>query len=187
MNDYDVFARFYDLDTAESDADLPFWVSLARRTGGPILEVASGTGRVLLPLAEAGFDVVGIDISPEMLSIARDKVAAAGVASRVELIQADALEFQHGRTFPLAIVALNSFGHFLEDGEPEVALERIRSHLQPNGIVALDLTNPVPGAFGETTGVVIHDYTRDGPSDRWKTVKLRSQTLDQSPEAKEGG
>ncbi len=178
MSDYDIFARFYDLDTAESDGDLPFWLSLARRTGGPILEVACGTGRVLVPLAEAGYDVVGIDISPKMLDVARQKIANAGLHGRVELIQGDALDLRLDRRFPLAIVALNSFGHFLEPGEPELALERIRDHLRPGGLVALDLTNPVPGAFGETTGVVIHDYTREGPEPDWTTVKLRSQALD---------
>jgi SAM-dependent methyltransferase len=178
VSEYDVFARFYDLDTAESNADLPFWVGLARRTSGPILEVACGTGRVLVPLAEAGFDVVGVDVSPAMLAIARQKIAKAGVNKRVELVQVDALELQLRRQFPLAIVALNSFGHFLGEDAPVQALARIREHLRPDGIVALDLTNPTPGAFGETTGVVIHDYTRAGPEPSWTTVKLRSQALD---------
>jgi SAM-dependent methyltransferase len=175
---YDRFARFYDLDTAESDADLPFWLNLARRTGGPILEVACGTGRVMLPLARAGYDVVGVDVSPAMLAIAREKLGRAGLSERTELVQTDALELRLGRQFPLAIVALNSFGHFLEEGEPEQALVRIREHLRPGGLVALDLTNPTPGAFGETSGVVIHDYSRAGPDPGWTTVKLRSQALD---------
>lgn len=178
MSSYDVFAQFYDLDTEEIQDDLPFWVSLARRTGGPVLEVACGTGRVLVPVAAAGFDVVGVDVSPAMLAIAREKVATARVTQRVELVQADALRLALGREFPLAIVALNSFGHFSEDGEPELALDRLREHLRPGGLLALDLTNPVPGAFGETTGVVIHDYTRPGPRPGWQTVKLRSQALD---------
>jgi SAM-dependent methyltransferase len=178
MSEYDAFARFYDLDTAESNADLPFWVSLARRTGGPILEIACGTGRVLVPLAQAGFDVVGVDVSPAMLAIARQKVTSAGVSNRVELVQEDALDLRLRRQYSLAIVALNSFGHFLEPRAPEQALERIREHLRPSGVVALDLTNPTPGAFGETSGVVIHDYTRAGPQPGWTTVKLRSQALD---------
>jgi SAM-dependent methyltransferase len=178
VSEYDQFARFYDLDTAESNADLPFWLNLAKRTSGPVLEIACGTGRVMLPLARAGFDVVGVDVSSAMLAIARDKVANASVAQRIELIQANVLELHLGRPFPLAVVALNSFGHFLEAGEPERALERIREHLRPNGLIALDLTNPTPGAFGDTTGVVIHDYTRPGPEPGWTTVKLRSQALD---------
>ncbi len=178
MSSYDVFARFYDLDTEEITADIPFWISLARRTGGPVLELGCGTGRVLVPLAQAGFSVVGIDLSPAMLEVAQTKVQAAGVGHRVELIQADALSLNLGRRFPLALVALNSFGHFVEPGEPEQALDRVCAHLTADGILALDLTNPVPGAFGETTGVVLHDYTRPGPTPGWQTIKLRSQALD---------
>jgi SAM-dependent methyltransferase len=178
VSNYDVFARFYDLDTAEVVDDLPFWLALARRTGGPVLEIGCGTGRVLIPLAEAGLDVVGVDISPAMLAIARDKVFGAGVAAKVELIQADALRLQLGRTFPCAFIALNSFGHFVEPGEPEIALARLRHHLEPGGMLALDLPNPMPGAFGDTSGVLIHDYTRPGPSSERHTVKLRSQAID---------
>jgi SAM-dependent methyltransferase len=178
MVTYDVFARYYDIETRDIVDDLPFWVSLARRTGGPVLEVACGTGRVFAPLAEAGFDVVGVDISPAMLAVARDRIADRCIGQSVELIEADALELNLGRRFPLAIIALNSFGHFYEPGDPERALDRLSEHLLPGGLLALDLPNPVPGAFGDTTGVVLHDYTRPGPRVDWQTVKLRSQSLD---------
>src|SRR5204863_9443703 len=135
-------------------------------------------GRVFAPLAEAGFDVVGVDISPAMLAVARTRIANRGIGSLVELIEADALVLNLGRRFPLAIIALNSFGHFFEDGAPQQALDRLSDHLLPGGLLALDLTNPVPGAFGDTTGVVQHDYTRPGPRANWQTVKLRSQSLD---------
>src|SRR5215467_6151990 len=151
MSSYDAFARFYDLDTEGITADLPFWVSLARRTGGPVLEVACGTGRVLVPLARAGFSVVGVDLSAAMLGVARDKIARAGLNRKVELA---------------------------EPGAPERALERIRAHLALEGVLALDLPNPVPGAFGDTGGLLIHEYTRDGPTPGWRTTKLRSQELD---------
>ncbi len=172
---FDVFARFYDLDTEGLNADLTFWLQLARRTGGPVLEVGCGTGRVLIPLAEAGFSVVGIDVSPAMLAVAREKVKARGLDERVDLVECNALDLNLGRTFPLVFMALNSFGHFAEPGEPERALERMRAHLEPGGLLALDLTNPTPGAFGETTGLLIHEYTRPGPCPGWQTVKLRSQ------------
>jgi SAM-dependent methyltransferase len=178
VSSFDPFARFYDLDTEGLDADLAFWIQLARRTGGPVLEIGCGTGRVLLPLARAGFSVVGVDVSPAMLAIAREKVAVARLGKQVELVQADALDLHLNRLFPLVFVALNSFGHFAEPGEPARALESMRAHLEPGGLVALDLTNPTPGAFGETNGLVIHEYTRPGPTPGWQTVKLRSQWQD---------
>lgn len=136
MSTYDVFARFYDLDTEGFDADLPFWVNLARRTGGPILEVGCGTGRVLLPLARAGLSVVGVDVSPSMLAIAHDKIAQAGQSTRITLVEADALTLQLKRRFNLAFIALNSFGHFFEPGAAERVLERINANLVPNGLLA---------------------------------------------------
>ena len=179
MSTYDVFARFYDLDTEGFDADLPFWVNLARRTGGPILEVGCGTGRVLLPLARAGLSVVGVDVSPSMLAIAHDKIAQAGQSTRITLVEADALTLQLKRRFNLAFIALNSFGHFFEPGAAERVLERINANLVPNGLLALDLPNPTHGVFGETTGVLLHEYIRPGPTPGWQTVKLRSQQLNQ--------
>ena len=178
MTPYDTFARFYDIETADIVADLPFWLSLARRTGGPILEVACGTGRVFVPLAEAGFDVVGVDISPAMLEVGRAKLRERNLAERVDLILADALDLALGQRFPLAIIALNSFGHFYQEGEPERALDRLSEHLAPGGLLALDLPNPTPGAFGDTTGLLLHDYTRVGPEPSSQLVKLRSQSLD---------
>ncbi|MGH2460764.1 MAG: class I SAM-dependent methyltransferase [Chloroflexota bacterium] len=178
MSAYDAFARFYDLDLEGCEDDLTFWVQLARRTGGPLLEIGCGTGRVALALAKAGFSVVGVDVSPAMLAVARDKVAAAGVARRVELVRADALDLKLDRRFPLAFVALNSFGHFSESDEPARALERIGEHLEPGGLLALDLTNPTPDAFGDGNGLMIHEYTRAGPRPGWQTVKLRSQRHD---------
>lgn len=178
MTPYDAFARFYDLDTETIVEDLPFWLNLARRSGGPILEIAAGTGRVLLPLARAGYSVVGVDISPAMLDVARTKVAAAGLKAKVDLVLADALDLGLDRRFKLAFVALNSFGHFAEPGEPEGALQRMHDHLDRGGFLALDLPNPGPGAFGDTSGLVWHEYTREGPRPGWKTVKLRSQVTD---------
>jgi SAM-dependent methyltransferase len=113
-----------------------------------------------------------------MLAVARAKVDAAGVADRVRLVHANALDLDLKQTFSLALVALNSFGHFAEPGEPERVLDRLRQHLDPGGSLALDLTNPTPGAFGNTEGLVIHDYTRPGPRPEWQTVKFRSQWQD---------
>jgi len=176
---YEPFARFYDLDTQEHDADLPFWINLARRTGGPILEIGAGTGRVLIPLAEAGFSVVGVDSSPSMLAVAREKISTAKLSKKISLVEADARDLQLNRRFPLAFVALNTFGHFSEPGEPERVLERLRAHLAPGALLALDLPNPTAGAFGDTNGLLFHEYTRPGPTSDSQTVKLRSQLLDE--------
>src|SRR5438874_377731 len=79
---YAALARFYDLDHAGFADDLDFWRNLARQIGGPVLEVGCGSGRVLLPLARAGFEVVGIDTSAPMLDRLKARLHAEPAAAR---------------------------------------------------------------------------------------------------------
>ncbi len=80
MSEYDPFAPIYDQWSEHMTEDVPFYVDLAREADGPIAELAVGTGRVAIPVArETGKRVVGIDLSPAMLAIARERAAEAGV------------------------------------------------------------------------------------------------------------
>jgi ubiquinone/menaquinone biosynthesis C-methylase UbiE len=83
------FARLY--DAFPFTDDLAFYAGLAGTQGGPVLELGCGSGRVLVPLARAGHHVVGVDTSPHMLALAREKLAteAPEVAARARLVQAD--------------------------------------------------------------------------------------------------
>ena len=98
------FARLYDAFIFEDD--LPFYLDLAKAQGQRVLEVACGSGRVVVPLARAGFDVVGVDVSRSMLALAREKLDAEGLAGRAELLEADMRRFDlepPWRDFDLAI------------------------------------------------------------------------------------
>jgi SAM-dependent methyltransferase len=75
----DALARLYDLDLGDDAGDLDLYLALAQRTGGPILELAVGTGRLAVPIAAAGYAVTGVDLDPAMLDRARARAAAAGV------------------------------------------------------------------------------------------------------------
>ena len=75
---YQTIAPWYDLEFARFDADLELYLGYAGIVGGPILEPACGTGRLLVPLAEAGYSVLGVDSSPAMIEQARRRIAAAG-------------------------------------------------------------------------------------------------------------
>src|SRR5689334_13447124 len=88
-DDYDRFAPFYDLEFAEFDDDLRLYFAFAEHSGGPILELGCGTGRLVVPLAEAGYDVTGVDLSPAMLALATETVERAGVANSVTLLEDD--------------------------------------------------------------------------------------------------
>ncbi len=133
--------------------DVAFFEHLAQETGGPVLELACGTGRVALTLAEAGLDVTGLDRSEPMLALAREKLAAAPreVAERLTLVHGDMATFDLGRTFGLVVIAFRSFQSLLTPELQASCLRAAHAHLRPGGLLALDLFDPLldkcaPGA-----------------------------------------
>jgi SAM-dependent methyltransferase len=157
MSQFDAFARYYDADYGAIDDDLPFYRELARRAGGPVLEVMCGSGRLLLPLARAGLRLAGLDVSGAMLKLARERLAAAGLGERVELLEADIREQAPRGSFGLAIVAINSFMHLASPADQLAALARIHAALRPGGLLAIDLFNPDPRALAEQRGALVLD------------------------------
>jgi SAM-dependent methyltransferase len=154
-------ARLY--DAFPFDADLPFYLHLAKETGGRVLEVACGTGRLLVPLARAGFDVTGLDRSPHMLEVVREKLAAAGpeVAGRVRLIEGDMRSFAVDGPFDLAILPVKSFAYLVERADQQSALRCIAAHLCPGGAFALDLLHPRPEWLAQPPGSLRNDLTHE--------------------------
>jgi ubiquinone/menaquinone biosynthesis C-methylase UbiE len=132
--------------------DARFYLDLARRAGGEVLEIAVGTGRVALQLAAAGMRVTGVDASDAMLAIAAEKTAGAGVADRVRLERADMRTFRlAGAEFALAIVPFRAFQVLLTPEDQLATLAAIRRHLRPDGCLVLHLFDPnlrllLPGA-----------------------------------------
>ena len=139
--------------------DLPLYVELAQTQGGAVLELCCGSGRLLVPLAEAGQRLVGVDASGPMLAIARRKLAAAGpaVAGRARLVQADLREFRLDQQFDLVLIAVKSFAYLTERAEQLAALRRVYEHLRPGGLLALDLLHPRPDWLARADGSVWQD------------------------------
>ena len=137
-------ARIYDLISAPYDEDLGWYRELAAEAGDRVLELACGSGRVLVPLARAGCSVVGVDVSPPMLALARERLAAAGpeVAGRVRLVESAMGALALDEQFDLAIIAARSFAYLLTREDQQRALRTIAAHLRPGGLLALDLLNP---------------------------------------------
>lgn len=140
-NPFDRLARYYDWEHDDYDADIPLYLDFARRTGGPVLEVACGTGRLMVPLLEQGLRVVGVDNSGPMLERARQVIGRAGLASRATLHEADVRQLDLRERFRLAILGLDSFGLLPTIDDQVDALVRIRRHLEPDGLLVLDLSN----------------------------------------------
>jgi SAM-dependent methyltransferase len=141
-------------DRPVTRGDAGFYLDLARRSGGEVLEIGVGTGRVALQLAAAGVRVTGVDASAAMLAIAAEKAAGAGVADRLRLECADMRTFDlAGEKFALAIVPFRAFQVLLSPEDQLAALASIRRHLRPSGFLALHLFDPdlrllLPGASG---------------------------------------
>lgn len=140
---YLVEAELYDVFWAGlNDLDLPFYRSLTEELGGPLLELACGTGRVLLPCTPAAGSAVGVDWSESMLEQARARATAEGFDATVELVPGDMRGIRLGRTFPLVIMAGQPLWHLPTDDEWLAALRTAREHLAPGGRFAAGL--PVP-------------------------------------------
>lgn len=123
---------------------MQYYVSLATRHGGPVLEYGVGNGRVALPVSRHGIDVTGIDHSRPMLDDLRDCLSreTPDVRRRVKLRLGDMRRVRLGRRFPLVISPFNVALHLYTRQDVERFLARVRSHLTPRGLFALDLSVP---------------------------------------------
>jgi SAM-dependent methyltransferase len=115
-----------------------FYRELARHTGGPILDLACGTGRITVPLAREGHRVVGLDVSPAMLRKAQVKAGCL----EVQFVQGDMRDFDLKQRFPLIIVSCNSLAHLTTNADLQKALSAVRKHLTRKGVFAFDIINP---------------------------------------------
>jgi len=145
MSLYDECTELYELFYGNIKTDIPFYLGYAQQKGSPVLEIACGTGRVLIPLAEAGYEVWGIDFSSKMLAKAQQKTSALpeNVGKKVHLVQADMRNFNLDIRFPLALIPFRSFLLLLTVEDQIQTLENIRKHLKDDGILIIDLSNPL--------------------------------------------
>src|SRR5919107_5348662 len=118
-----------------SGTGVAFYSALAWEAGGPVLEIACGTGRVAIPIARQGFAVTGLDVVPGMLERARGK--AAGLPIR--WVEGDARAFDLGdERFRLIFLTGNAFQAFLTNADQEALLGRVRTHLHDEGFFAFE-------------------------------------------------
>lgn len=168
----DYLAEFYDHVVPYRDRqDVDFFVDMARESGGPVLEVGCGTGRVLIPTARAGFTITGLDLSRPMLDVCRSRLAAeaADVQARVTLVESDMRNYDLGQQFALVTTPFRSFQHMITVDDQLASLACMHRHLKVGGRLVLDLFNPsLPylvdesrlGEFGEEPEFTMPDGRR---------------------------
>jgi SAM-dependent methyltransferase len=154
--------ELYDLLFDSLDFDLAYWVETARTAGGPVLELGCGTGRVLLPVAQAGIEIDGLDAAPAMIARLKTKAAAADLALRAEV--ADMRSFEMGRSYKLAFCAFNGFAHCETVADQLACLRATHRHLEPGGALVLHMSYPGPAYWAEPEGraVLEHEVVRPG-------------------------
>lgn len=175
-DEYAAIADVYDLWSADMAADVPYYVAEAVASRGPVLEVGVGTGRVAIAIAEAGIEVVGIDVSEAMLERARTRVAKADVTNLVELVVADMRTADLGRTFPLAVLPYRVLAHALTTEDLLATLRTVRRHLEPNGRIVLSIA--VPRAEDLAADDALHFEGRFDLDDGSRAVLWRSSTYE---------
>ena len=180
-------ARLYDIDLVDDPGDLDLYVALARRTGGPILELGVGTGRLAVPLAAEGYHVTGIDVDPAVLARARLRAAGRGAdtSSRLELVEADLVGLRpDGQPrFRLAFIALNSLMLLGSWRDQRAAIGVLAEHLAPGGVAAADVWLPDADDLARFDGRLILEYPRTDPETGRLVTKIAAASHDAATQA----
>lgn len=189
----DELARYYDLDLLDDPGDLELYLALAARTGGPVLELAAGTGRLAVPLAASGLAVTALDLDPRMLSRAADRWAERGGRSAtrrrtgsraqpgrgsLDLVEADLVEADLGRRFGLVLLGLNSLLLLADAERQAAALVSIARHLRNDGLAVVDVWLPGPDDLALYDGRLILEWVRDDPQRGEQVAKQGSARYD---------
>jgi SAM-dependent methyltransferase len=137
-------AAYYTKTYARRSYDVAFYLRLARAIGGPVLEYGIGNGRVAIPIARSGIEVVGVDLSKPMLQSLERRLEdePPAVRARVRAVQGDMREVDLRRRFPLIIAPFNTILHLYRRIELEQFLSRVKRHLLPGGRFVFDYSTP---------------------------------------------
>ena len=140
----------YDLVVGGLDYDFAFYLGLAKAARGPVLDVACGTGRIMLPCLQAGVDIEGLDLFPPMLARLREKAGALGFSPRLH--EGNMAGFQLPRRYALIMISFNAFVHNLTTDDQLACLRSCREHLQPGGLLVFDTAFPGQQWIGAPSG-----------------------------------
>jgi ubiquinone/menaquinone biosynthesis C-methylase UbiE len=164
----------YDVVTPSAhQGDIEWYCGKAQGSGGPVLELGAGTGRVTLAVAAAGIPIHALDSDRAMLQALQSKLAGRPpeVQARVTVVPGDMRTFDLGERFPLIICPFRAFLHNLTEPDQLACLARVRQHLRPSGRFAFNVFHPsltyMAQNTGELAGVWRWSNTSVLPSGGW--------------------
>ena len=174
MSEYDPIARLYDPWSASVVEDISFYVDEALTAESPVVELGVGTGRIAIPVAMAGVDVIGVDSSAEMLAVCRQRAEEAGVGGRLDLRLGDLRRPPVDARVTLVTCPFRAFLHLRDDAERFEALHAARELLLLGGRLVFDVFTPSREDIEETNGRWIE---REPGIDERADWDLEAQTL----------
>jgi SAM-dependent methyltransferase len=179
---YNVTAKYYDAAyaTKQDLVDLPFYLDLAKASGGPVLEIACGTGRILLPIARESIDIEGVDTSLPMLQVLTSHIEnePPEIRRRITLHEGDMRDFRLREKFPLVIIPFRPLQHMYTLQDQLRALATAAFHLQKNGILAFDLFYPKMELISAGVGQEIVDLEWQANSNSVVRRYFRKDSVD---------
>ena len=184
VDTYHIIAKYYDgAYAAKQDlVDLPFYLDLAVQSRGPALEIACGTGRVLLPVARQGIEICGVDNSLPMLNVLSENLAREPqpVRERVTVHEGDMRSFRLHRKFPLVMIPFRPMQHMFTVEDQAAALRTAAAHLSDDGILAFDVFYPKFDMIWTKVGEEIPEMEWNSTPDPTKLVRrfFRKDAID---------
>jgi SAM-dependent methyltransferase len=173
---YDMIAGLYDAWSRSVTEDVAFYVEEAVAAGGTVVELGVGTGRVAVPVAQAGVHVIGVDSSSAMLAVCSDRAEAAGVRERLDLRLGDLLEPPVSERVRLVVCPFRSYLHLADDGERLRALRAAHELLMAGGRLVFDVFTPSREDIAETHGRWVQREPGIWERAQWDT-RTRTLTL----------
>jgi SAM-dependent methyltransferase len=184
LETYHVIAKYYDgAYAAKQDlVDLPFYLDLAEQSRGPVLEIACGTGRVLLPIARKGIEICGVDNSLPMLEVLNQNLARESqeVREKVSVHEGDMRTFRLNRKFPLVMIPFRPMQHMFTVEDQAAALSTAAAHLTDSGTLAFDVFYPKFDMIWTKVGEEIPEMEWSPASDPTKLIRrfFRKDAID---------
>jgi SAM-dependent methyltransferase len=164
QNRYDDFwGELYANREKPGESEIAWLLRKAEEEGSPVCELACGAGRLTIPLAERGFEVVGMDLSKTLIEHAngRSKSLPTEVVKRSRFVQGDLRQFDLGQRFPFIFIFFGGFEHLTEPAEHRSSLRCIREHLEPNGLLEIEFMAPsAPKEYFEEPRIVNEEQGR---------------------------